>query len=227
MSMFKRVVLVNTARLSRHSVESLKSPKTLMFNITFHQQNFTLIEVMFATVIAGVGVLALIPLMYVIVTPGKNTMVETRISLLATKFTSKIGQEIQSDWKNFVDPIDGSPFLPVKSGGTFTSTVPTDEDNIMSKSMIGVPSVTGMKTNASTELPGHYKSMEESFEAGIRTWQEPLAVTMLASDGEEITVEVDSQSAIVLNAEVTWPTSVAYSHRRRWHYQYVIIRPND
>ena len=84
-----------------------------------------------------------------------------------------------------------------------------------------------MDIHVSNELPGHYKGVEDSFEAGIRAWQESLTVTMLSSGGEDqSTVEVDeSDLAITLNLEVTWPTSVSYSLRRKWKYQYIVINP--
>ena len=98
MSTFRMIKLNETDRMIGFKIYSQKHPHTLRRNIIFRQSMFTLIEVMFAIVIAGAGVLALIPLMYVIVAPGQNAMVETKISLLASKFSNQMSQEIQSDW---------------------------------------------------------------------------------------------------------------------------------
>ena len=252
-------------QLLSHFSELLVRITPIRWNGTVKRRHFALVEVMFGIVIAGIGVLALIPIMYVIVAPGQNAMVETRISLMATKFNDYIRQEIKNNWDTYANAIDGTTEVSTSDGITDDSSDPDDtlidnlpielpivddilnfsandndspvsenednqdSDNDNNSSTFNELSAQyfGMKIYPDNKNFGSYVGVEESFEVGIRIKPEPLQVTMLNNEGEKIIVAVDTQSAMIVKMEMSWPTLASDSNPRRWNYHYVVLNSND
>ena len=212
------------------------APASMEPTSNFRKQPFALIEVVLGIVIAGMGILALIPVMYVVVAPGQKTMVDTRISLMEKKFAHYLEEELKRDWDTYADAIDDNAADP-ETDTDFGDSI-SDELTGFSADNTDQPNLEESETPISNNVPteyyglniisnnedlGQYTVVEHSFEAGIRAEQELLQVGMLNSEGIETTISVDRKIAMVVNLEISWPTSDSYALQRRWYHRYVVL----
>ncbi len=187
----------------------------------YFRDKFTLIEVLFAIVVAGVGVLALLSLMFNIYDRSRDTAVASRISYQATQFCNYLKHNIRNDWPTYVDTINGTADLPVHSGGIFNKDGLYDALNDAGWQL--EPDTT-IYVHTSSTRPGLYKVVDDDFAASVRVWQDQLPA--LEHVGGEPSVTINDTDAVNVFIEITWPYSRPYTSRKRWDFQFTVLKPD-
>ena len=75
------------------------------------------------------------------------------------------------------------PFYLSKLGGTYNTYKPTTE-TLATGWIVDSNTINDIEISANNiaTFEGHYKIVEDSFEVGIRAWQEPLTIDMVGAD---------------------------------------------
>ncbi len=184
-------------------------------------QRFTLIEVLMAIVIAGIGIVSLIGFMFTVVTTGRDAAIETRVALISSEFSHYISHRATADWSAFIDTSDGTFAVPVESGGTYNRDELTD-----------LPEDPSWQSDTDSNFfdhstrPGLYKIVEaDGFTASIRIWQDAVVSSVVDPTGAHAEVEPADSDAAALHVEVSWPMSKSYTSRRRWLFYTTVLNP--
>ncbi len=180
-------------------------------------------EVIVAIGVAGIGVMSMISLVYTIVAPGRDVMVQTRVGVVASDITAWFTNRIESDWAGWVDVTNGTFTLPVESGGVFNRDVLFDALTDPGWTASGAP---GLFAHASR--PGLYKTaFDESTDFSVRIWQAPIVNDTLTNVGTTDTHTVDDDIGVTVFMEISYPFSKPYLERKRWYFTVTILNPES
>lgn len=180
---------------------------------------FSLIEVLVAIAIAGVGIVSVVGFMYTVIATAKETGAETRVSLASAHFLTFLTNEIRQDWSTMVNAENGTFALPVLNGGTY------DKDALLdSATDPGWELIDDVGIYRHTSRAGLYKIIDgEEFAASARVWHDTMVVQYLGGGGSQSCAIHDS-SAIQVFVEMSWPLGSSYAQRKKWNYQTTLTR---
>lgn len=192
------------------------------------RHHFNMIEILLALGVIAIGAISVLALFPYGLSSNRDSIAESFAGDSADQFLHWFAAQARSNWTGYALNASwlpaAKPSVPtaapyMESGGWGAQQDVTENLKYERHSSdSGVLRVTMQRGDTSGEII-------EDFSGVYRLWKDPVFMEYLDSGGSS-TKPLDTNSAVAINLEASWPAALPYNRRQKKTYRLEVFRPS-